>query len=435
MAGQGDAAYRAARRVPKRDTNNFQPRLGFNWNPKTESGGLLGIADGRRQVRRARRLRAHARLRVPEPGAQRRQLVPFRRRDQQLELRQRVHPAADLHVHGGRIPNLLTRTVVAEDFRARRPISSASSCSASSPATWCLRVGYVGTQGQRSLPDARRQPAPAVLGTATRVDPTRGVIRLRANAADSIYHSLQTGLEKRLSGGLSAGAHYTWSKFIDEASDTFNTSSGEVAVAQDSFDLDNDRAVSAYDRPHRLTANVVYELPFAQEQNGFLGRSLGGWTLSGVLTLQSGAPFTVLNGVDPTGALAGIDGLVGNSIRPNLNTDLELSKMTIEEILAAGGGSLFRALCGCRRHLCRRARRQRRPQHAARRWHRQSRRRVHQEHAGRRTPLQVRIEMFNATNTRNFGIPEGRINNANFLNQWGTNGGSRTIWGALRYIF
>ena len=48
---------------------------------------------------------------------------------------------------------------------------------------------------------------------------------------------------------------------------------------------------------------------------------------------------------------------------------------------------------------------------------------------------QVRVEMFNATNTRNFGIPEGRINNANFLNQWGTNGGARTIWGALRYIF
>ena len=44
--------------------------------------------------------------------------------------------------------------------------------------------------------------------------------------------------------------------------------------------------------------------------------------------------------------------------------------------------------------------------------------------------------MFNATNTRNFGIPEGRINNANFLNQWGTDGGSRArIWGALRFVF
>ena len=49
--------------------------------------------------------------------------------------------------------------------------------------------------------------------------------------------------------------------------------------------------------------------------------------------------------------------------------------------------------------------------------------------------IQVRIEMFNATNTRNFGIPEGRINNPGFLNQWGTDGGSRRIWGALRFVF
>ena len=60
-----------------------------------------------------------------------------------------------------------------------------------------------------------------------RVDPARGVIRLRANAADSSYHSLQVSLDKRLSRGLSAGAHYTWSKFVDGASDTFNVSRAE----------------------------------------------------------------------------------------------------------------------------------------------------------------------------------------------------------------
>jgi hypothetical protein len=43
--------------------------------------------------------------------------------------------------------------------------------------------------------------------------------------------------------------------------------------------------------------------------------------------------------------------------------------------------------------------------------------------------------MYNATNTRNFGVPEGRVTSSNFLNQWGTNGGARTIWGALRYVF
>ena len=38
-----------------------------------------------------------------------------------------------------------------------------------------------------------------------------------------------------------------------------------------------------------------------------------------------------------------------------------------------------------------------------------------------------RAVMFNATNTRNFGIPEGRVNNPGFLNQWGTDGGNRRI--------
>lgn len=49
--------------------------------------------------------------------------------------------------------------------------------------------------------------------------------------------------------------------------------------------------------------------------------------------------------------------------------------------------------------------------------------------------VQVRFEMFNVTNTRNFGIPDGRVNSANFLNQWATDGGARRIWAALRYTF
>jgi hypothetical protein len=43
--------------------------------------------------------------------------------------------------------------------------------------------------------------------------------------------------------------------------------------------------------------------------------------------------------------------------------------------------------------------------------------------------------MYNATNTRNFGIPDGRVTSANFLNQWTTDGGNRRIWLALRYTF
>ena len=52
-----------------------------------------------------------------------------------------------------------------------------------------------------------------------------------------------------------------------------------------------------------------------------------------------------------------------------------------------------------------------------------------------RVNLQIRADMFNATNTRNFGIPNGTVTSANFLNQWATNGGNRRIVLGLRYTF
>ena len=98
--------------------------------------------------------------------------------------------------------------------------------------------------------------------------------------------------------------------------------------------------------------------------------------------------------------------LVGNSIRPNLNTDLELSNMTIEEILAAGGRTCSGRCAGCRP-----------PPATASASGNVGRNTLRADGIGNLDVafikntrmgghrLQVRIEMFNATNTRNFGIP------------------------------
>ena len=201
-------------------------------------------------------------------------------------------------------------------------------------------------------------------------------------------------------------------------------------MAQDSYNIRADRARSTYDRPHRLTGNMVYELPFYRDQKGFTGHLLGGWQLNAFFTLQSGAPFTVLNGGDPTGALSGISGLVGDAIRPNIATNLDLSSMSIPEILAAGGRSLFRTLGAGER-----------VGNAGRNLLRADginnvdfgilkNLRIRESHS-----LQIRADFFNATNTRDFGIPEGRVTSANFLNQWGTNGGNRRVILGLRYTF
>ncbi|PYR81636.1 MAG: hypothetical protein DMG18_15965, partial [Acidobacteria bacterium] len=100
----------------------------------------------------------------------------------------------------------------------------------------------------------------------------------------------------------------------------------------------------SYDRPNRFTGNFVYEIPALRNQPGVIGHILGGWQVNSFFTFQSGQPFTVLNGSDPTGALNGIAGLVGLAIRPNLNTTLDMSRMSVTELLNAGGRSLFSTL-------------------------------------------------------------------------------------------
>ncbi|HKR21343.1 MAG TPA: hypothetical protein VJS17_02065, partial [Pyrinomonadaceae bacterium] len=447
----GDERF-AMNPVPQIDTNNFQPRLGFNWNPRTDSDGILGfITGGDKLVFRGGYAVTHdytfinIALNVASS-------FPF---VAAVSLPANVTFAGAASVpnaftrlpnvsNAGVNPNEFTRTVVGEDFRSPYYQSFSFEAQREVGTNVVLRVGYVGSKGSALFQTLDGNPrrlntlspntcTPTFTGPnadSCRVNRTQAVIRLRANAASSIYHSLQASMEKRLSRGVSAGVHYTWSSFIDTASEIFNPSSGEVAVSQDSFNRSTDRGRSTYDRPHRLTGNFVYELPWFQEQNGFKGHLLGGWQINGFFTFQSGAPFTVLNGSDPAGALSGINTLVGDAIRPNIASGLPLGGMTVPEIIAAGGASLFQRIT------------------AAQRVGNAGRNILRADginnidlgifkntSIGENQRIQLRAEFNNATNTRDFGIPEGRVNSTNFLNQWGTSGGNRRIVLGLRYIF
>ena len=447
----GDVRF-AMQPVPKVDRNNFQPRLGFNWNPRTDPDGILGfITGGDKLVFRGGYAVTHdytfinIALNVASS-------FPF---VAAVSLPANVNFAGAASVpnaftrlpnvsNAGVNPNEFTRTIVGEDFRSPYYQSFSFEAQRELGTNVVFRLGYVGSKGTALFQTLDGNPrrlntlAPATCtpsftgpnADSCRVNRTAAVVRLRANAASSIYHSLQASMEKRLSRGFSAGVHYTWSSFIDSASEVFNPSSGEVAVSQDSFNRAADRGRSTYDRPHRLTGNFVYELPWFQDQNGFKGRVLGGWQINGFFTFQSGAPFTVLNGSDPAGALSGINTLVGDAIRPNLLSTLPLSTMTIPEILANGGAGLFQRIT------------------AAQRVGSAGRNILRADGInnvdlgifknttiGENQRLQLRAEFNNATNTRDFGIPEGRVNSSNFLNQWGTNGGNRRIVVGIRYIF
>lgn len=419
---------------PQEDTNNFMPRIGFNWNPRTQKGGIIGfLTGGDKLVFRGGYARSYdanfinINLNVFSS-------FPF--------VNAGTVPAAGAFaaitnfVPSLANPDLLTRTVVGEDFRAPAADQFSLELQRELSKDTVFKISYIGTRGTGLFQTIDGNPRTACVGGTSaspcpRVDPTRGVIRLRANAANSIYHSMQTSLEKRLSQNFSAGLHYTYSSFIDTASEIFNPSGAEVAVSQDSFNRRSDRARSSFDRPHRLTGNFVYQLPFYSSQQGFVGKLLGGWQANAFFTIQSGAPFTVLNGADPAGALSGIDGLVGNAIRANLNTTLDLSSMSIPEILAAGGANLFSAVTAAQRIG-----------NAGRNILRADDIEnldfgiIKNTRISESVRFQIRVDMFNALNRRNFGVPEGRRNaGAAFLNQWATNGGNRRIILGARLVF
>jgi hypothetical protein len=89
---------------------------------------------------------------------------------------------------------------------------------------------------------------------------------------------------------LTFSGNYSWSKSIDDASDPGPTAY-EQNLPQDVHNLDAEKGLSSYDHRHRFVWNFIYEIPSR-------ARLLRGWQVGGIATLQSGAPFTVVNGVD-----------------------------------------------------------------------------------------------------------------------------------------
>lgn len=443
--------------VPKADTNNWQPRIGFNWNPRTDSNGILGwITGGDKLVFRGGYARTHdsnfININLNIASA-----FPF---VAAINLSAAGAFAAIPNAQpSGLNPATFARTIVADDFRS--PVYDQLSFEVQRELTrdMVLRVGYVGTRGRDLFQTVDGNPrvpsnnvfiataAPGSANNSCRVtvidatNCTRGLIRLRANRAESDYHSMQVSLDKRLSRGFSGGMHFTWSSFIDTASELFNPSGGEVAVAQDSFNLPADRARSTYDRPLRLSGNFVYELPWYRDQHGIVGHVLGGWQFNSFLTFQSGAPFTPLNGADPTGALNGIDGLVGNAIRANVIAPLPTT--SAEELfnLIRGQGQQFFRQLQCSGPLTAPATTCQRLGNAGRNILRADGIGnldfgiIKNTRIAENVRLQLRADMFNATNTRNFGIPTAAISSGAFLNQWTTNGGNRRIIVGARLVF
>ncbi|MEN3339904.1 MAG: hypothetical protein V7647_3580 [Acidobacteriota bacterium] len=166
------------------------------------------------------------------------------------------------------------------------------------PAEFVASVGYVGSASVRGFAfldiNASQTPGSGDEGrplfqkfgrtTATREWDGR---------THSIYHSLQTSLNRRFSGGLLIKAAYTFSKAIDEA--TYGDWTEFLWNAPSAFY--RNRALASHDIPHNFQLGFVYELPFGSSKkwasSGTSAAILGGWQLNGIFAAYSGRPFTL----------------------------------------------------------------------------------------------------------------------------------------------
>src|SRR6202030_4868938 len=102
----------------------------------------------------------------------------------------------------------------------------------------------------------------------------------------------QITVSHRLGFGLYLQSAYTYSRSIDD------TSTASISLSTRFNDQNNprdSRGPSDFDRTHRSVTSFAYQEPLFRNRRGRVASLLQGWTFSGVLTLQSGAPFTFID--------------------------------------------------------------------------------------------------------------------------------------------
>lgn len=143
-----------------------------------------------------------------------------------------------------------------------------------------------------------------------RPNPQFGQIFYMDSGGDSNYHGMILQLRRAYEKGLTLGISYTLAKSIDNMSvDPVGASSGgglSTTNSRTPTDVRNfrlDRSRSDFDNRHVVVVNYLYDLPFGRGMKwgsgwpGIVSHVLGGWTLGGIYTFQSGEPYTINSGV------------------------------------------------------------------------------------------------------------------------------------------
>ncbi len=219
-------------------------------------------------------------------------------------------------------PDIATPTVLSWTFKIEQQVAPATS----------LTIGYVGSHGYHQiLSEDQNTPAtvtcpapgcPAALAPGTVFYPS--TTKANPNVANttswvgqgvSNYNGLEVDVRRQLSHGLQLRGVYTFASNLDNGS-AWNTSVSANTPAYVMYPGNPalDYGPAATNIRHAAAINGTWELPFSQAllAKPVAKQLLGGWSLSGIATLQSGFPFSPQLGYNPTG-----NGDTRNPVRPN----------------------------------------------------------------------------------------------------------------------
>jgi carboxypeptidase family protein len=175
-----------------------------------------------------------------------------------------------------------------------------------------VMIGYIGSRGVHQpfrvedmnipLPDIR-VPQGYVWSAATQGNPVNGTfgqIEGLMWVASSSYHSLQTQVKRNMSHGLQAQASFTWSRSIDTSSagsigDNFHNSVSSLPF----FSPKLNRGPSDFNVGKNLVTNFEWEIPSPKSLFAAAQWALSGWQLGGIFEASSGVPFSVIISGDP----------------------------------------------------------------------------------------------------------------------------------------
>lgn len=196
------------------------------------------------------------------------------------------------------------------------------------PGSMLFDISYVGGLGRHLFQNLNTNPTlpnATNTGAGPRLNPAFGPRNIRASGATSNYNGMQVEMRRKFAqtpiGQMQFTSNYTWSRNMDVTSEVFvtnnqNTSYPAVNPLLFPNGLEQDYSTSDNDRRHVWNSTIVWDV--RGPKNGFLSEVLGGWTLSTIIPVSSGQPYTVINGRDRDfdGSSAGDRPEIGNINAP-----------------------------------------------------------------------------------------------------------------------